>query len=145
MQGNVIFEDGEDKVRVKNPQQAKYVAELLNVTTNDLNTALCERVIAARGDVIQKCHTHTEAEYGRDALGKAIYDRLFQWIVEKINSAIAVDKKSVSKTYRSSVIGVLDIYGFEIFDCNSFEQFCINYCNEKLQQLFIGIFSIYLQ
>lgn len=96
-------------------------------------------MIAARGDVIQKNHTHTEAEYGRDALSKAIYDRLFTWIVEKINSAIAVDKRSITKTYRSSVIGVLDIYGFEIFDRNSFEQFCINYCNEKLQQLFIEL------
>lgn len=125
-------------MEVSNHKEIKYVSELLSVTPQELTRSLCERVIAARGDVIAKCHTHTEAEYGRDALSKAIYDRLFTWIVEKINSAIAVDKKSVSKTYRSSVIGVLDIYGFEIFDNNSFEQFCINYCNEKLQQLFIG-------
>lgn len=135
----MIFEDTGENVKVRNPQQAKFVAELLNVTQEELNKALCERVIAAGGNIIQKNHTHTEAEYGRDALAKAIYDRLFQWIVEKINSAIAVDKRSVSKTYQSSVIGVLDIYGFEIFDSNSFEQFCINYCNEKLQQLFIEL------
>lgn len=129
----------EDRVRVKNQQVASHVAQLLSVTESDLATALCERVIAARGDVIQKNHTRAEAEYGRDALGKAVYDRLFSWIVEKINLAIAVDKRSVYQTYRSSVIGVLDIYGFEIFDANSFEQFCINYCNEKLQQLFIEL------
>lgn len=65
---------------------------------------------------------------------KAVYDRLFTWIVNKINSVI--DVADVKK--RGTVIGVLDIYGFEVFDANSFEQFCINYCNEKLQQLFIG-------
>lgn len=93
---------------------------------------------------MRKEHTESEASYGRDALGKAIYDRLFSWIVEKINSEIAIDSRS-KKMYSSSLIGVLDIYGFEIFDNNSFEQFCINYCNEKLQQLFIGkmlVFSI---
>ncbi|GLV32974.1 Myosin 31DF [Carabus blaptoides fortunei] len=137
--GNVEFDMDEDRVRVKNQKVASQVAQLLSVTESDLATALCERVIAARGDVIQKNHTRAEAEYGRDALGKAVYDRLFSWIVEKINMAIAVDKKSVYQTYRSSVIGVLDIYGFEIFDANSFEQFCINYCNEKLQQLFIEL------
>lgn len=104
---------------------------------DELTVALCERVIAARGDIMRKEHTESEAAYGRDALAKAIYDRLFSWIVEKINSEIAVDNRS-RKMYSSSLIGVLDIYGFEIFDNNSFEQFCINYCNEKLQQLFIG-------
>lgn len=68
---------------------------------------------------------------------QAVYDRLFTWIVERVNKAINVHNTG-KKTYKSTVIGVLDIYGFEIFDTNSFEQFCINYCNEKLQQLFIG-------
>ena len=68
---------------------------------------------------------------------QALYDRLFTWIVAQVNSAI---DPSTSDAYvsNSTVIGVLDIYGFEIFGKNSFEQFCINYCNEKLQQLFIG-------
>ena len=66
-----------------------------------------------------------------------MYDRLFTWIVAQVNSAI---DPSTTDAYvpNSTVIGVLDIYGFEIFGKNSFEQFCINYCNEKLQQLFIG-------
>ena len=66
-----------------------------------------------------------------------MYDRLFSWIVERVNSAIEVHKDK-GLNVPGTVIGVLDIYGFEIFDKNSFEQFCINYCNEKLQQLFIG-------
>jgi myosin-1 len=68
---------------------------------------------------------------------QALYDRLFTWIVGQVNAAI---DPATTEAYvpNSTVIGVLDIYGFEIFTCNSFEQFCINYCNEKLQQLFIG-------
>lgn len=68
---------------------------------------------------------------------QAIYDRLFTWIVGRINDCIEIrDKRHHGKC---SVIGVLDIYGFEIFGKNSFEQLCINYCNEKLQQLFIEL------
>ncbi|XP_041975732.1 unconventional myosin ID-like, partial [Aricia agestis] len=74
------------------------------------------------------------SEYTRLALAKAAYDRLFTWIVQQINAAIAA-----GSAHRGSLIGVLDIYGFEIFDTNSCEQFCINYCNEKLQQLFIEL------
>ena len=66
-----------------------------------------------------------------------MYDKLFSWIVSRINDTINVTSNSTHRRYRT-LIGVLDIYGFEIFDSNSFEQFCINYCNEKLQQLFIG-------
>lgn len=135
--GNLEFETDEDKLKVKNPKVTDIAADLLQVPKDELVVALCERVIAARGDIMRKEHTESEASYGRDAFAKAVYDRLFSWIVERINSEIAVDSRS-QKMYSSSLIGVLDIYGFEIFDNNSFEQFCINYCNEKLQQLFIG-------
>lgn len=65
---------------------------------------------------------------------------MFTWIVKKVNSAI----EARGSDSRATVIGVLDIYGFEVFDSNSFEQLCINYCNEKLQQLFIGIAYIFI-
>lgn len=134
--GNIEFVTEEEKITFKDRKDVKATANLLKVTEEDLTKALCERIIAARGDIMRKEHTQIEATYGRDALSKAIYDRLFTWIVDRINSAIAVDDRI--RSYKSSLIGVLDIYGFEIFDNNSFEQFCINYCNEKLQQLFIG-------
>ncbi|KAI4456265.1 myosin [Holotrichia oblita] len=137
--GNVQFTTDDDKIQLKNTDVSRTVADLLRVTHEELTKALCERVIAAHGDIMRKEHTETQAFYGRDALAKAIFDRLFTWIVNKINSAIAVDKPGERKLYQSSLIGVLDIYGFEIFDNNSFEQFCINYCNEKLQQLFIEL------
>ncbi|XP_030405644.1 unconventional myosin-Ig isoform X2 [Gopherus evgoodei] len=69
----------------------------------------------------------------------AIYERLFCWIVGRINTVIEVKNYDARLHGKNTVIAVLDIYGFEIFDSNSFEQFCINYCNEKLQQLFIEL------
>uniref|UniRef100_A0A674IDJ4 Myosin IB n=1 Tax=Terrapene triunguis TaxID=2587831 RepID=A0A674IDJ4_9SAUR len=74
------------------------------------------------------------AYYARDALAKNLYSRLFSWLVTRINESIKAQTK-----VRKKVMGVLDIYGFEIFEDNSFEQFIINYCNEKLQQIFIEL------
>lgn len=113
------------------------VSKLLQVNTTDLSKAICERAIAAGGQVVKKNLTSDQAVYARDALAKALYERLFNWLVQRINQAI---KPMDMQGYKGTVIGVLDIYGFEILETNSFEQFCINYCNEKLQQLFIGKF-----
>ncbi|XP_059045714.1 unconventional myosin ID-like [Achroia grisella] len=107
----------------------------LGVTEAALRGCMAGRVLAAGGDLVSKEHSLSDANYTRLALIKATYDRLFTWIVQQINKAIEVP----SGTYKNTLIGVLDIYGFEIFDTNSFEQFCINYCNEKLQQLFIEL------
>ncbi|XP_077292853.1 unconventional myosin ID [Arctopsyche grandis] len=105
------------------------------VTEASLKGAMVGRVLSAGGELVSKEHTLRDSEYTRDALIKAVYDRLFTWIVTRINAAIEAPKT----TQKNTLIGVLDIYGFEIFDINSFEQFCINYCNEKLQQLFIEL------
>lgn len=74
------------------------------------------------------------AIYARDALAKAVYDRMFSWLVARLNSSLQPKEHR-----KNNVMGILDIYGFEIFKKNSFEQFCINFCNEKLQQLFIQL------
>ncbi|XP_042216717.1 unconventional myosin ID-like [Homarus americanus] len=138
--GNVEFSSGGDETQIQNPKVVKNIAELLNVSPADVNKALCHRVIAARGEVMEKRHTESEASYGRNAFAKAIYERLFSYIVEGVNKAIEVRYEGTAARYKyNTVIGVLDIYGFEIFERNSFEQFCINYCNEKLQQLFIEL------
>ncbi|CAK9813224.1 Unconventional myosin ID [Anthophora quadrimaculata] len=136
--GNITFKVNEDKLLIQNKGALNDAANLFSIIPQELSTALTQRVIAAGGEVMQKTHTSTEAEYGRDALAKAIYERLFTEIVSRVNAAINVNDEETYKRYRT-VIGVLDIYGFEIFDVNSFEQFCINYCNEKLQQLFIEL------
>ena len=88
---------------------------------------------------MSKPHTFTEAQTSRESFSKALYDRLFTWIVGHVNAAIDPALIASQTHQNCTVIGVLDIYGFEVFENNSFEQFCINYCNEKLQQLFIEL------
>ncbi|XP_039952854.1 unconventional myosin ID [Bactrocera tryoni] len=136
--GNIEFQSIEDDLVISNKSHLQFASKLLQVTENELSNSLTTRIIAAGGNVMQKEHDATQAEYGKDALAKAIYDRLFSWIISRINRAILY-RGSKTQARFNSVIGVLDIYGFEIFDNNSFEQFCINYCNEKLQQLFIEL------
>jgi len=138
--GNLEFVPREDEgTEIKDQKVLKRLGELMEVSSEtELQESLTGRVIAAHGDVVRKLHNVEEAKHARDAFAKAMYDRLFTWIVAQVNSAI---DPSTTDAYvpNSTVIGVLDIYGFEIFGKNSFEQFCINYCNEKLQQLFIEL------
>ena len=137
--GNITFKsDEEGVISVADNGPLANAAKLLQVTETELKNALTQRVIAAHGDVMKKDHNVMQAELGRDALAKAIYERLFNWIIQRVNKSIVVEAANERKKF-NRVIGVLDIYGFEIFDQNSFEQFCINYCNEKLQQLFIEL------
>ncbi|XP_068466187.1 myosin-7-like [Phaseolus vulgaris] len=108
----------------------KTAAELLMCDEKSLEDSFCKRIMVTRGDTITKSLDPNSAALSRDALAKIIYSRLFDWIMCKINDTIGQDPKS------NSLIGVLDIYGFESFKTNSFEQFCINLTNEKLQQHF---------
>uniref|UniRef100_A0A8C2ZS67 Myosin VA n=1 Tax=Cyclopterus lumpus TaxID=8103 RepID=A0A8C2ZS67_CYCLU len=104
--------------------------ELMGVPCEEMAHWLCHRKLQTTTETYVKPVSKMNAVNGRDALAKHIYARLFSWIVCSINNAL----KSAAK--KRSFIGVLDIYGFETFDVNSFEQFCINYANEKLQQQF---------
>lgn len=140
--GNITYRSEDDNLTISNHAVVSHTAKLLDVTEDEMMAALTQRVIAAHGEILKKGHNVEQAEYGRDALAKAIYDRLFTWIVTRINKAILVPGTPKQNQW-NKVIGVLDIYGFEIFESNSFEQFCINYCNEKLQQLFIGEFELF--
>ncbi|NXF12726.1 MYO1D protein, partial [Smithornis capensis] len=137
--GNLKFSVDGDTPVIENGKAVSAIAELLSTKPDLLEKALLFRTVATGRDVIDKQHTEQEATYGRDAFAKAIYERLFCWIVTHINDVIEVKNYDTTVHGKNTVIGVLDIYGFEIFDNNSFEQFCINYCNEKLQQLFIQL------
>ncbi|CAA6658569.1 unnamed protein product [Spirodela intermedia] len=133
--GNIEFAKGNevDSSRLKDQKaisHLKTAAELLMCDEKQLQDSLCERVIVTPDGNITKPLDPESAALSRDALAKTVYSRLFNWIVDKINSSIGQDPNAVS------IIGVLDIYGFESFKINSFEQLCINLTNEKLQQHF---------
>jgi myosin-1 len=110
------------------------IGELVGLNSEELERALCSRTMETAKEKVVTELTVIQAHYARDALAKNIYSRLFNWIVNRINESIKVDTREKKK-----VMGVLDIYGFEILENNSFEQFVINYCNEKLQQVFIEL------
>jgi len=109
---------------------------LWGVPLEALNNALCLCTIEARGEVFHKNLTVAQATKAVEALIKATYGALFTHIVSKINGSIAVEYGTGDYMEDLSRIGVLDIFGFESFQVNSFEQLCINYCNEALQQQF---------
>ncbi|XP_015604628.1 unconventional myosin-Va isoform X2 [Cephus cinctus] len=106
------------------------ISELLGIDVNAMRKWLCHRKIVSMREVFLKPMSVEQAIGARDALAKHIYAEVFNWIVAGINNSLQSQSKS------QSFIGVLDIYGFETFEVNSFEQFCINYANEKLQQQF---------
>lgn len=107
------------------------IAKVLEVPQQLLNNALLQKTIFAHGERVISSLTKEQAIEARDAFVKAIYGKCFVMIVEKINKTI------YKTTKKKCSIGVLDIFGFENFQSNSFEQLCINYANENLQQFFV--------
>lgn len=133
--GNIQFREGDDGyAAVADDSVVAFAAYLLEVTPEQLIHAITIRILTPRnGEVIESPANPSQASSTRDALSKAIYSNLFDWIVERINKSLK------AKQATTNTIGILDIYGFEIFEKNSFEQLCINYVNEKLQQIFIQL------
>ena len=137
--GNVSFaEDDSGNGTITDQSVVDFVAYLLEVESAHVNKALTLRVVETarggrRGSVYEVPLNPVQAVAVRDALSKALYFNLFDWIVERVNLSLRA-RGSVANS-----VGILDIYGFEIFDKNSFEQLCINYVNEKLQQIFIQL------
>uniref|UniRef100_A0A8B9TGS1 Unconventional myosin-Ib n=1 Tax=Anas platyrhynchos TaxID=8839 RepID=A0A8B9TGS1_ANAPL len=133
--GNIEFKpesrvNGLDESKIKDKNELKEICELTGIDQSVLERAFSFRTVEAKQEKVSTTLNVAQAYYARDALAKNLYSRLFSWLVTRINESIKVLKK---------VMGVLDIYGFEIFEDNSFEQFIINYCNEKLQQIFIEL------
>ncbi|XP_057671586.1 myosin-VIIa-like isoform X1 [Diorhabda carinulata] len=134
--GNLKFKSGtlahSESSELADASAGETISVLLGVNKYDLNEALTKRSIYAQGEQITANLTKEQASDSRHAFVKGIYGQLFVFIVDKINSVISLNKK-ISK----ASIGVLDIFGFENFNINSFEQTCINYANENLQQFFV--------
>ncbi|XP_073935606.1 unconventional myosin-VI isoform X2 [Castor canadensis] len=137
--GNIDFEEagstsGGCNLKNKSAPSLEYCAELLGLDQDDLRVSLTTRVMlttagGAKGTVIKVPLKVEQANNARDALAKTVYSHLFDHVVNRVNQCFPFEASSC-------FIGVLDIAGFEYFEHNSFEQFCINYCNEKLQQFF---------
>ncbi|KAJ8729204.1 hypothetical protein PYW08_000785 [Mythimna loreyi] len=134
--GNIKYEatvvDNLDATEIIEQANVRRVATLLGVPMQSLIDALTRKTLFAHGETVISTLSKTQSVDIRDAFVKGIYGRLFVTIVKKINAAIYRPKSTMR-----TAIGVLDIFGFENFDQNSFEQFCINFANENLQQFFV--------
>ena len=135
--GQVTFdsvenEGGQEVAAITDEDELKSAASLLGVDEVKLRSALIERILVTRGEAITIQLAPEKAVDSRDALTKTIYGALFLWVVSEVNKSIIWKNES---EVRSST-GVLDIFGFECFAINSFEQLCINFTNEALQQQF---------
>nr|CAB3264159.1 unconventional myosin-VI [Phallusia mammillata] len=136
--GNITFEDaggssGGCMVSDSSRESVKITAELLGLDPTSLTEALTTRSMRSAGETntIKVPLKMDQSSNAREALAKSIYSRLFDYVVSRINECFPFQQSN-------GYIGILDIAGFEYFEENSFEQFCINYCNEKLQQFFNG-------
>lgn len=132
IQFNSVEKDGLETAEVKDEKSLQYAARLLGVDIDQLRCALTERIMVARGEEMKMQLSPDKASDSRDALAKTVYGALFLWVVDQVNASIGWENDA---DVRSSC-GVLDIFGFECFAVNSFEQLCINYTNEALQQQF---------
>ncbi|XP_046351771.2 myosin heavy chain, striated muscle-like [Haliotis rufescens] len=128
--GEMQFKQKGEQAEPDGTAEAEKVSFLLGVNCGDFLKALCKPKIKVAMDYVTQGRTKDQVLYSIGALSKSLYDRVFNWLVKRVNHSLDTKKP------RQFFIGVLDIAGFEIFDFNSFEQLCINYTNERLQQFF---------
>ncbi|XP_077382230.1 uncharacterized protein LOC144021878 isoform X5 [Festucalex cinctus] len=131
--GNITFtkDKNHDQASMPDNTAAQKLCHLLGINVLEFTRAILTPRIKVGREYVQKAQTKEQADFAVEALAKATYERLFRWLVHRVNRAL--DRR---QRQGASFIGILDIAGFEIFLLNSFEQLCINYTNEKLQQLF---------
>jgi len=120
----------EEQAEPDGVEATNIVAELLGVAGDELCKNLCKPRIKVGNEFVTQGRNVNQVNYSVGAIAKGLFDRLFKWLVIMCNKTLETGQK------RTHFIGVLDIAGFEIFDYNGFEQICINFCNEKLQQFF---------
>uniref|UniRef100_A0A674H5G0 Myosin IXB n=1 Tax=Taeniopygia guttata TaxID=59729 RepID=A0A674H5G0_TAEGU len=137
--GNVTYKKkatGRDEgLDVGPPEVLDILSQLLKVKREILVEVLTKRKTVTANDKLILPYSLNEAITARDSMAKSLYSALFDWIVLRINHAL-LNKKDMEESVTCLSIGVLDIFGFEDFETNSFEQFCINYANEQLQYYF---------
>ncbi|XP_045154975.1 myosin-IIIb isoform X1 [Echinops telfairi] len=124
-----------DKSEIPNVEALKNAASVLCIQSKELEEALTSRCVVTRGETIVRANTVDRAADVRDAMSKALYGRLFSWIVNRINTLLQPDT-NLCRADDGMHVGILDIFGFENFRRNSFEQLCINIANEQIQYYF---------
>uniref|UniRef100_A0A8D3ASZ7 non-specific serine/threonine protein kinase n=1 Tax=Scophthalmus maximus TaxID=52904 RepID=A0A8D3ASZ7_SCOMX len=124
-----------DKSEVPNSEALDNAASLLSIGPEELQEALTSQCVVTRGETIIRTNTVDKAVDVRDAMSKALYGRLFSWIVNRINTLLQPDM-NICAAESGMNVGILDIFGFENFKKNSFEQLCINIANEQIQFYF---------
>jgi len=138
--GNIVFEEDpadHDKSVISSEEEIGELADLMGVSKDDLQAALTIRTIMARNEEFKVPLNETAAKESCDAFAKEVYAKTFLWLVRTINDATCAELNyDGDKRTGYGLIGLLDIFGFESFETNRFEQLCINYANEKLQQKF---------
>ncbi|CAF3603065.1 unnamed protein product [Adineta steineri] len=131
---------GIDSVTIKDPKLIELIASLLEVDIKSLTKALVNRTLEVQEGKVERALNASSAADVRDAFVKGLYGQMFEWLIARINSAMN-NKSNANRTAQADEkfrsVGVLDIFGFEKFEQNSFEQLCINYTNEELQQFFV--------
>uniref|UniRef100_A0A8C8E2L2 Myosin IXA n=1 Tax=Oryzias sinensis TaxID=183150 RepID=A0A8C8E2L2_9TELE len=135
--GNIRYKrkNRDDSIDICNPEVLPVVSELLEVKEEMLFEALTTRKTVTVGERLIVPYKLSEAGTVRDSMAKSLYSALFDWIVFRINHAL-LNNRDLEETTKILSIGVLDIFGFEDYESNSFEQFCINFANERLQHYF---------
>jgi len=136
--GNITF-TGDEVSRCDDVDALERAAFGLGIDSAELEGCLCTSVSNTRdrdtGELMVRQRRPSDAADARDALAKMVYELVFSKLVQLINRRLEADRPDLVERNRS--LGILDIFGFENFDVNSFEQLCINYANEKLQQVFV--------
>ncbi|XP_076017250.1 myosin-7-like [Genypterus blacodes] len=130
--GNMKFKQKqrEEQGEPDGTEDVDKVSYLMGLNSADVIKGLCHPRVKVGNEWVTKGQSVQQVYYSIGALAKSVYEKMFLWMVVRINQSLA------TKQPRQYFIGVLDIAGFEIFDFNTFEQLCINYTNEKLQQFF---------
>lgn len=128
--GNIEIGGRNDAMLSDTEPSLAMATKLLGIKTAEFRKWIVKKQIVTRSDKIIKNLSPAQATVVRDSVAKYIYANLFEWLVSVVNESLSCQEPGRASTF----IGVLDIYGFEHFKKNSFEQFCINYANEKLQQ-----------
>merc|ERR1711962_1029854 len=130
--GNMIFKQKPREEQAENgePELSEKAGYMLGMSGAEYTKALCSPRVKVGSEYVVKGQTVDQVYYALGAICKAMFERLFKWLVEIVNRALSTELP------RSFFIGILDIAGFEIFEFNTFEQLCINFTNEKLQQFF---------